>query len=186
LHLAQIAFSIAERKSFVNCKESALSASGRLSVIIATASFNSYLTVSKDIFIFQIPNSKFQIPNSKIICSQSGIWNLEFGILLCKAHFRFVRAVAFAAQNGATDFGLKRDVIVFAAIVADDFKSARRVFARRRFFRAAFRASLRRRHISLVENFLLFLGKEKDFLALNTRNFNIRHRFFSFLELTLS
>jgi hypothetical protein len=88
--------------------------------------------------------------------------------------------VTLAAQNLAPDFRLKRDVVVLAAMVADDFVFLRRICALRRFFRAAFRTPLRRHHIALVKNILFFLGKEKDVFALNTRNFNIRHRFFSF------
>jgi len=94
--------------------------------------------------------------------------------------------MTFATQNGAPDFWLKRDVIVLAAMVADNFKLARRIRARRRFFRAAFQASLRRRHISLIKNFLFFFGKNKDFFALNTRDFYVRHRFLSFSELAFS
>jgi hypothetical protein len=68
---------------------------------------------------------------------------------------------------------------VFAAIVADDLEALRRVVARRRFFRTAFDAALGRHHVSLIENFLLFLREKKNFLTLNTRNFDIRHLFFS-------
>ena len=39
-----------ERKSIVNCSESAFSASGRFIVMIAVFSFNSYLTVSNIFF----------------------------------------------------------------------------------------------------------------------------------------
>jgi hypothetical protein len=96
---------------------------------------------------------------------------------LSESDSRFVRVVAFAAQNCSTDLRLKRNMIVLAAVVADDLEFVRRIVARTRFFRTAFRTSLRLHHISLVENFLLFFRKKKDFFALNTRNFYIRHRF---------
>jgi hypothetical protein len=70
---------------------------------------------------------------------------------------------------------LKRNLIVLAAMVADDLEFGRRIIARDGFFRAAFRASLRRHHIALVENFLFFFREKKNFLALDTRDFDIRH-----------
>jgi hypothetical protein len=88
--------------------------------------------------------------------------------------------MTFAAQNGASDLRLKRHLIVFAAVVADDLETLRRVFTGRRFFRAAFQAPLRRHHIALVKYFLFLFGEKKDLLTLNTRNFQIRHRIFSF------
>ena len=103
----------------------------------------------------------------------------HFFYTLRKSDTRFACIEAFAAQNFAPDFWLKRHVIVFAAVVADDFKFFRCITARCRLFRAAFRASLRRHHIALVKNFLIFFREKKNFLALNTRDFNIRHRFFS-------
>jgi len=72
-------------------------------------------------------------------------------------------------------------VIVPAAMIADDLETRRRVFAPPRFFRAAFLASLRRHHIALVKSILFFFCEEKNFPALNTRDFYIRHRFFSII-----
>jgi hypothetical protein len=60
-------------------------------------------------------------------------------------------------------------------VIADDLKSLRRVLAGSGPFRPALRAALRRRHISLVENLLILLGKEKGLFALNTGRFNVRH-----------
>jgi hypothetical protein len=73
-------------------------------------------------------------------------------------------------------------VIVPAAMIADDLETRRRIIAFRRFFRATSLASLRRHHISLVESLLLFFGKNENFPALNTRDFYIRHRFFSIIN----
>jgi len=64
---------------------------------------------------------------------------------------------------------------VFAAMVADDFKFGRGIFARYRFLRTAFRTPLRRHHITLVKNFLFFLREKKSFLTLDTWDLNIRH-----------
>jgi len=85
------------------------------------------------------------------------------------------------AQNRAPDFRLKRNVVVFAAVVADDFKASRRVPRADgcRFFRAAFLTSLRRGHIALVKSFLFLFGKYKIFAALHARNFYVGHRVFS-------
>ena len=68
---------------------------------------------------------------------------------------------------------------MFAAMIADDFKSRRRICARRRLFRTAFRTALRLRHITLIKSFLFFFGKKKNFLALNTGQFYVRHLIFS-------
>jgi hypothetical protein len=89
--------------------------------------------------------------------------------------------MTFFAEHGAPDFRLKRNVVVFAAMIADDGKLSRIItVACRRFFRTTLRASLRRHHIALIKSFLFFFGKKKVFFALNAGNFNIRHRFFSF------
>ena len=107
------------------------------------------------------------------------IFRFPFSVISSESHSRFARVVAFAAQNLASDLRLKRNLVVFAAVVADDLEFGGRVFASRRFFRTAFRTPLRRHHIALVKNFLFLLGEKKNFLTLNTRNFNIRHRFYS-------
>lgn len=69
-------------------------------------------------------------------------------------------------------------MVVFAAVVADDFKTARRVRSERRFFRAAFGASLRRGHIALVEIFLFLFGENENVFALHARNINVGHLFY--------
>ncbi len=84
--------------------------------------------------------------------------------------------VTIFAENGAADLGLERHGVVLAAVVADDLKTCRRVFARRRFFRTALCTPLRRHHVTLVKLLLLFLGENKDLAALNTRYFCIGHR----------
>ncbi len=71
---------------------------------------------------------------------------------------------------------------MLTAMVANDLKTLSRIVCRCVFFRAAFRASLWRRHITLIKHILLFLGKEKGFFTLNTRGFNIRHGYSSFLR----
>jgi hypothetical protein len=83
--------------------------------------------------------------------------------------------VTLAAQDGAAEFWLERNVIVFAAVVANDVETFRRVHRSCRFFRAAFCAALRGQHIALVKYLLLLFSEEKGLLALNTRNFNVRH-----------
>jgi hypothetical protein len=70
-------------------------------------------------------------------------------------------------------------MVVFAAVVADDFKSGRRIFARRGALRAAFLTTLRLHHISLIKCLLFLFRENKDFFALHARNFYFGHRFFS-------
>jgi hypothetical protein len=73
-------------------------------------------------------------------------------------------------------------MIVPAAMIADDLEARRGSVASRRFFRAAFLAPLGRHHIALVKSLLLLFGKKENFPALNTRDFYIRHRFFSIIN----
>jgi hypothetical protein len=60
-------------------------------------------------------------------------------------------------------------------MIADYLETARRGFARHRFFRAALRASLRRREIPLVIDHLFFFTVGKNLFALNTRKFKVWH-----------
>jgi hypothetical protein len=64
---------------------------------------------------------------------------------------------------------------VLTAVIANYLESLRRIFGSSDFLRSAFRASLRRHHVPLVEHFLFFFREEKGFLALNTDSFNVRH-----------
>ena len=94
-----------------------------------------------------------------------------------------MRLVTFLAENRAPDFRLKRHAVVFAAVVANDLKPRIRVFHRARFFRTAFSASLRLRHILLIKKFLILFSKKKNFLALNTWHIYVGHFIFSFAAL---
>lgn len=64
---------------------------------------------------------------------------------------------------------------MLAAVVTNDLKSFWCILGRGRLFRTAFGASLRRHHIALVKDLLVFLGKQEDVPALNTRDFYIWH-----------
>lgn len=94
----------------------------------------------------------------------------------CMPCSRPIGLMAFFTQNGTADLRLERDRIVLAAVVADDLKTRRCIFAHGRFLRTAFRTTLRRHHISLVKQLLFFLGKKKDLAALYTRYLGIGHR----------
>ena len=83
--------------------------------------------------------------------------------------------MAFLAEYRASYFGLKRNLIVFTAIVANDLKSCRGALSNGGFLRAAFRAPLRRHHIALIKHLLVFFGKQEDVPALNTRDFYVWH-----------
>jgi hypothetical protein len=98
---------------------------------------------------------------------------------LSEAHPRLARLMTFLAQNAAPDLRLKRHVVVLAAMVANDFKPRLSVSAVRRLFRAAFRTALRLHQILSIKSFLFFFRKLKNFFALNARDFDIRHRYFS-------
>jgi hypothetical protein len=96
-------------------------------------------------------------------------------LFLSESHPRFICLVTFLAQHGAPNFRLKRNAVVPAAMIADNFKTRRGVFAQSGFFRAASLAALRLRHISLIKNFLVFFGKKKNLFTLNARNLKVGH-----------
>jgi hypothetical protein len=86
-----------------------------------------------------------------------------------------MRLMTFFAQHGASYFRLKRNAVVFAAMVADNFETRLSISTSRSFFTAAGRATLRLWHISLIKQFLLFFGKKKNLFTLNAWNFKIGH-----------
>ncbi len=88
--------------------------------------------------------------------------------------------MTLAAQYGASDFRLKRNLIVLATVVAHDLEASRRVVALACLFRTALGAPLRRHHIALVEDLLFFFSEEKSLPTLNARSFDVRHIFASF------
>ncbi len=88
--------------------------------------------------------------------------------------------MTFPAQHRPACFRLKRDLIVLAAIVANDLEAFRRLFVRSSLFRTAFRTALWLHHIALVESFLLLLREDEDLFALNTWDLDIRHDVRSF------
>ncbi len=79
------------------------------------------------------------------------------------------------AEYGTANLWLKRNLVMPAAVVADDLKARGCIVAQRSLFRAALGASLRRHHVPLVKCFLIFFAKDKYLAALNTRDFNVRH-----------
>jgi len=87
--------------------------------------------------------------------------------------------VTFATQNGSSDLRLKRNLIVFAAIVTDDLETLPSVIPCGRFFGTAFRTTLGRHHIALVKDLLFFFRKKKSLFTLNARCFDVRHINFS-------
>lgn len=84
--------------------------------------------------------------------------------------------VAFAAQYRTPGFWLERHLVVFAAIVANYFVLLWCVFAISGLFRATARTPLRLRHVALIELTLFFFGEKEYLFALNTRDFDIRHK----------
>jgi hypothetical protein len=85
--------------------------------------------------------------------------------------------VAIATQNGPPNFRLKRNLIVLAAMIANDLESLRLIFTLPRFLRPALRTPLRRHHVALVKDLLLLFGEKKGLFTLNARCFDVRHTF---------
>jgi hypothetical protein len=83
--------------------------------------------------------------------------------------------MTFFTEDCSAHLGLEGDLIVFAAIVANDLKTLWRLFPLCSFFGAALCAPLRCHHISLVKRFLFFLCEHEDLFTLNTRDFNVGH-----------
>jgi hypothetical protein len=67
--------------------------------------------------------------------------------------------VALTAQDRAPYFWLKRNLIVFAAMIADYLKTFRRILSARCLLRAAFWTALRRHQIPLIKDLLFLLSK---------------------------
>ena len=84
--------------------------------------------------------------------------------------------MAFPTQYRPADFRLERDVVGFAAVVADDFEAGSRFGGLRDFLGPALRAALGRGHVALVELVLFLLGEDENVLALDARNLRIGHR----------
>ena len=67
--------------------------------------------------------------------------------------------MAVAAKHRASHLGLERDLVMFAAMIADDLKALWRVFTLRGLFRSALWAPLRRHQVPLVKDLLLLFGE---------------------------
>jgi len=70
-------------------------------------------------------------------------------------------------------------------MIADNFISSWSISAGRNFFRTTPQAPLRRHHIALIENLLLFFREQKDLFTLHTWNFYIGHILTSHVGQTL-
>ena len=89
--------------------------------------------------------------------------------------------MTLAAEDSSADLRLKRNLVMLTAIITDDLKSLLRLIAFRRLPRPAFRTSLGRHHVALVEDLLFFFSEEKRLLTLNADRFDVRH-FYSLLN----
>lgn len=83
--------------------------------------------------------------------------------------------MAFATQHGAAGLGLKRHLVVLAAVIADYLEFRRSILTCGCLLRSAFLASLRGGHVPLVKHFLILLGEQECLLALNAYCFYIGH-----------
>jgi len=88
--------------------------------------------------------------------------------------------MAFTAKHGPPDLRLKRHLIKFSAMIANDIEASRSILTRSGLFRATFGTPLRRHHITLIKDFLFFFGKKESLFTLKTRRFYIRHHSISF------
>ena len=84
--------------------------------------------------------------------------------------------MTFAAKDRTADLGMERNLVVLAAIVADDVKPFSIIICRSSFLASTFCATLGSHHVALVEHLLLLFGKHEDLFTLHTRNFYVRHR----------
>jgi hypothetical protein len=84
--------------------------------------------------------------------------------------------MAVAAEHGTAYLWLKRNLVMFAAMIANDLKPGRRIQPRRGLFCSAFRTPLRCHQVSLVKDLLLFLGEKKRVFALHANGLDIGHR----------
>ena len=98
---------------------------------------------------------------------------------LGKASARAACLVTFATQHRPTDLRLKRNLIVLAAVVANDLESLSSVITVSGFFRTTFCAPLRRHHVPLVKDLLLLFGEKKRLFTLNACSLDVRHRVLS-------
>ncbi len=86
--------------------------------------------------------------------------------------------VTIFTEHRAADFWLEGHGVVASAMIADDLKTLRCILALCSLFGTALRTPLRLHHVTLVKDLLIFFAKDKDIFALNTRDLDIRHRFF--------
>jgi hypothetical protein len=89
---------------------------------------------------------------------------------------RLAGRMTFTAEYRSPDLGMKRDVIMLPAVIANDVESLRRIISRCGFFSTAFRTTLRRHHITLVKHLLFLFSEQEDLFTLHTRDLYIRHR----------
>src|SRR5215207_6782873 len=83
--------------------------------------------------------------------------------------------MTFATQHGTADLWLKWNLIVLAAVVANDLEAFWCAVAFACFLGSALRTTLRRHHVSLVKDLLLLFGEKEGVFTLNARCFEVRH-----------
>ena len=83
--------------------------------------------------------------------------------------------MTFPAQHRAADLGLKWNLIVFAAMIANYLEASWSSVTLTGFFRPALRASLRGHHVSLVKDLLFLFGEKEGLFTLNARGIDVRH-----------
>lgn len=83
--------------------------------------------------------------------------------------------MTFATEHGSADLWLKRYLVVLPAVIANDLEPFSSIITFGGLFRAAFCAALRRHHVPLVEDLLLFFGEKKRLFTLNARGLDVRH-----------
>jgi hypothetical protein len=87
--------------------------------------------------------------------------------------------MTFTAKDCSPNLRLKWNLIVLAAVVANDLEALGCVIALPRFFGPTLCAPLRRHHVSLVKDLLFFFGEKEGLFTLNASSLDVRHIRFS-------
>ena len=78
-------------------------------------------------------------------------------------------------QDRPARFWLERNLVVLAAVVANDLESLSSIVTFSGFFRTTFCTPLWRHHVPLVKDLLLLFGEKKRLFTLNAGGLDVRH-----------
>ena len=87
--------------------------------------------------------------------------------------------MTFATEDRPPDLWLERNLVMLAAVIADDLEPLSGIVAFSRLLRAALSTALRRHHVPLVKDLLFLFGEKESVFTLNASGLNVRHGIFS-------